>query len=170
VTKTGGGSPTYTYYDALLCKINRSNGSIVWAKSYDINKKSNWVFGITVTSNGYRLTSFNSDNYSNTNPTQLAFDVDRSGTPIRARQMTYPGGSIGLTESAPTFDGAYIFSQGYSDATFGDPFLHKVDASGNVSWTNRIRRTGVQYLSQIIQNSDSSFTGSGIDGSHGLLL
>jgi RHS repeat-associated protein len=162
--------PPFTYYDAFLCKINKATGSIVWAKSYDISSKSNWVFGLTITPVGYRLNTFNSDDFLNSNPRQLAFDVDRSGIPIRAKQMTFPGGAIATTSSFPTFDSGYIFSQGYADTTFGDPFLHKVDASGNVTWTNRIRRTGVQYLSQIFQNSDSSFGGAGGDGNHALLL
>ena len=162
--------PPFTYYDALLCKINKTNGAIIWAKSYDINSKSNWVFGISTTANGYRMNLFNSDNFSNTNPTQMAFDVDRSGTPIHARQMTVAGTSIAATESSPTFDGGYILSQGYFDATNGDPFLHKVDASGNVTWTNRIQRSGIQYLTQVFQNYDSSFGGAGVDGNRGLLF
>jgi RHS repeat-associated protein len=162
--------PPFTYYDALLCKINKATGAIVWAKSYDINSKSNWALGISSTTNGYRMNVLNTDDFSTTNPTQLAFDVDRSGTAIRARQMTVAGTTISAIGSSPTFDGGYIFSQGYYEATVADPFLHKVDASGNVTWTNRIQRTGFQYLTQVFQNADSSFGGGGVDGNRGLLL
>jgi RHS repeat-associated protein len=170
VTKLAGGNPLGTSYDAFLTKINRSNGSLVWIKSYDIASKSNWVFGITASPNGYRLNTFNSDDFSNANPKQLAFEVDRSGNSIRATQMTAQTNNIAITTLAPTFDGGYVLSQSYTDATFGDHFLHKVDGSGNISWSNRISRTGIQYLGQLIQSSDSSFVGAGLDGSHGLMI
>ena len=75
-------------------------------------------------------------------------------------------GTIASTTSVPTFDGGYIFTQGYLDATYGWPLIQKVDASGNVSWSNRIKIGGPQYVTQILQNRDSSFTAVGSDGIH----
>ncbi|MEO5889697.1 MAG: RHS repeat-associated core domain-containing protein [Ferruginibacter sp.] len=170
LTKVGGGAPVNTYYDALVVKMNKANGNIIWAKSYDLNSKSNNVSYILKTQDGFHLDITNLDNFSGGNTSAATIELDRNGSVLRNRILTVPSnGTNGLVHSTMTVDGGYVTSQYKYDAT-GDVLIYKADALGNISWTNQIKNTAYQGVYALVQNADSSYAGVGADGNRALFI
>ncbi len=165
------GSPTpKTLYDALIVKLNKTNGDIIWSKAYDLAGKSNWVSHIQPTSNGVHLDIINMKDYIGSDAYNVSFEVDRNGSPVKAIRLNLDSlSSSYATGSTRTFDGGYITGHLRTDVN-ADAIIQKVSAGGAVSWSNSIKKPGVQYLRQAIQSRDSSFAAVGVDVNDGLFI
>ncbi len=169
-TKVGGGSPPFSSYDALLVKINKSNGNIFWAKVYDIANKSNWVSHIQATPSGVHLDVVNMTGWSGASAYNVSLQLDRNGNTIQSVRLSMDSLSGRHNfGSARTFDGGFISGWLRMDAN-ADAMLQKVSATGTISWSRSFKKTGVQYFRQAMQNSDSSFAAVGKDGTNALFI
>src|SRR5258708_4522076 len=169
---TGGSSNSQ--YDGVLMKINKTNGNIIWSKSYNINGPCNWFFDIHNTPNGYLINGAATIDFTGPDfggdVRQVIVETDKNGNVNRIRKIPSPGvdrtGSISVY---PTPDGGYISTQG-EDTTIASIYFHKTNGSGSIAWSNRIRFAGDQHITRVIQNSDGSYTGAGYISRHSLLL
>ncbi|HWK05711.1 MAG TPA: AHH domain-containing protein [Puia sp.] len=171
---TGSGSSD-GQYDGVIIKINKTNGNIIWSKSYGIAGPCNWFFDIHNTANGYLVNGVSTINNDGGDGFggdihQVIVEVDKNGNLIRVRKIMppidYDAGSISVY---PTLDGGYISTQGENDTT-ADVYIQKTNASGSIAWSNRIVLAGDQHITRVIQNSDGGYTAAGYTRGKSFLL
>ncbi len=68
-------------YDAVIMKLNRNNGAIVWARSYDVEGKSNRPSGLYKTANEYIIDCYDDISFSLAAPENVAIKTDVNGQP-----------------------------------------------------------------------------------------
>jgi hypothetical protein len=165
-----GGTTNFSYYDAVIFKVNESNGNLIWTKSYDLEDESNFTLSLSATHNGYRANILDATDWLNDNASNVILDVDRNGIFRWAKKLPVPSGAtISNGAGNLTSDNGTIYAQGESNVN-ENIYVQKIDSLGNITWTNRIQRTGNQMLNQIIQNQDGTFTGVGYDGNSGFMV
>ncbi|MEP6513065.1 MAG: hypothetical protein ABJA79_04310, partial [Parafilimonas sp.] len=144
-------------YDGVLMKLDVNSGMLMWAKSYDIDNKSNWFASIKKTIIGYGIVSLDLDGWNATdNPSEVAVNVDTNGVPQSIRRVT--GGNPlrehgGFTSNA---DGGFVMSQ-YSQGNTSDLYLYKADGQGNIEWKKKVHLYGQQVPIEIKELSDGGF-------------
>lgn len=105
-------SPTTTYYDGVVMKLNITNGSVIWARQYDIGGKNNNFDEIYKTNNGFALFSLDFDNFSvGSNLATTILQMDKTGAPVKLIKVSLANPSgIGHGASALTKDDGYVVS------------------------------------------------------------
>ncbi|HVU57803.1 MAG TPA: RHS repeat-associated core domain-containing protein [Puia sp.] len=153
-----------TKYDGILMKINKSNGNVIWSKSYDFDSRCNWFFDINKTTNGYIINSVMTDDFDPDDPGNIqpvVVELDKNGDTLRIRKIpSPPGAQTGAATVFPTPDGGYISSQS-EDSAISSIHIYKTGSSGNIEWGNRIKFVDDQRLARLIVNSDGTYTGGG---------
>lgn len=162
-------------YDGVLIKINKTSGAITWARSYNIDSKCNWFFDIHNTTSGYLINGVET-NY--TDPPsfgrlikQTIVEVNKNGQVSRIRRIPAPDDNeTGTIAVYPTTDGGYICTQGENDTANADIYIHKINSSGSVAWSNLIVLPGDQHITRVLQNTDGLYTAAGYSNGNPLIL
>lgn len=141
-----GTSRSATWHDALIMKLDPANGNVIWSKKYDIDGRNN-SGGVSFYRQGnrylYQVTTI--DDFTNTNTGRaMILDVDLNGDAVDVREIIAPDyqlGGPGLFVLTP--DGGFAI-QHTEDNGAADFNLFKFNAAGNMEWTRKHARAGVQ--------------------------
>jgi hypothetical protein len=165
------------YNDIWVVKCD-ANGVEQWQKSLGTNA-NDIANEIRLTNDGgYIIGGYVHSNYSSIPGMTyhgandfLVIKMDAAGTV--QWQNTYGGSSDDYVESLQqTTDGGYILG-GYSTSkisgvksedmidTYGDYWIVKIDASGNIQWQNTIGSDNMDWLKSIAQTADGGYIMSG---------
>src|SRR6266487_3139350 len=144
-----------SYYDGVIMKLDLSTGNIIWARNYEIEGKSNWFASVSKRNGGYGIYCYNSDDFVNTNPSQVAVNVDSQGLPVELRKVTAsPARDIGAFTF--TADEGFIVTQMDLNTT-SDVYIGKVSSSGVLQWTRKVGGSGIQRIVDARQAADGGF-------------
>ena len=145
-----------SYYDGVIMKLDLSTGNVIWARSYEIEGKSNWFASVSKRgSGGYSIYCFNSDDFGNTNPSQVVVNVDNQGLPVDLRKVTAsPARTIGAF--TVTTDGGFLVTQ-MDMNTSADVYIGKVSSSGVLQWSRKVGGTGNQNIVDARQAADGGY-------------
>jgi len=153
-------------FDIFLIKTD-ANGNVQWAKTYG-GKSFEEAFSVQQTSDGGyilagRTYSFGAGGYD-----VLLIKTDANGNIQWAK--TYGGANHDWTYSVQqTSDGGYIVA-GYTasfGAGWGDIFLIKTDANGNIQWAKTYGETDGDEAYSVRQTSDGGYIVAGTTWSFG---
>lgn len=149
--------------DILITKISY-NGALQWSKTYGGTGQEN-IFSLIKTSDGgYAACGFRK-NYGSTLSDFYVLKIDANGN----IQWDLTFGSTSSIDEArkiiQTTAGDYVIA-GVSD---DDIYIAKLNNSGALQWSKKIRTTGYDCANCIIQTADGGFLLSGIYGYYGSL-
>jgi hypothetical protein len=163
----------YTYsfgtgsQDVLLIKTD-ANGNVQWAKTYG---RTIWdeVYPNSVqqTSDGGYIVAGYIFSYLTFQYNIFLIKTDANGNVQWAKTYRGPWGEEAYFVQQ-TSDGGYIVTGlTASGAGYGDAFLIKTDANGNVQWARTYGGTGYDYASSIQRTSDGGYIVAGYTESFG---
>jgi len=142
-----------SYYDGIIMKLDLSTGNVIWARSYEIEGKNNWFASISKRGSGYSIYCYNSDDFGNTNPSQVVVNVDNQGLPVDLRKVTIsPVRDIGAF--TVTTDGGFLVTQMDMNT---DVHIGKVSSSGVLQWSRKVGGTGNQSIVDARQATDGGY-------------
>ncbi len=75
-----------SFYDAVIMKLNISDGSFIWARNYDIESQSSWTGRLFKTGNGYSFNIAEATSFNPTTPEQVVINTDLNGNPLSVRK------------------------------------------------------------------------------------
>jgi hypothetical protein len=144
-----------SYYDGIIMKLDLGTGNVIWARSYEIEGKSNWFGSVSKRSSGYGIYCYNSDDFFVTNPSQVAVNVDSQGLPVELRKVTAsPARDIGAFTF--TADGGLIVTQMDLNST-SDVYVGKMSSGGALQWSRKMSGAGLQRIVDARQATDGGF-------------
>jgi hypothetical protein len=152
-------------YDIFLIKTD-ADGNIIWAKTYG-GTYSDYAYSVQQTSDGGYIVAGGTGSFGAGGDIFL-IKTDANGNIIWAK--TYGGTNYDEAYSVQqTSDGGYIVA-GYTEsfgAGYGDIFLIKTDANGNVQWAKTYGGTDLDWAYSVQQTSDGGYIVAGFTYSFG---
>lgn len=147
---------TATVYDAVLMKLNRSTGAVIWARNYDIENRSNRPDRVYKTATGYSFDVYQDVTFSTVNPEHVVVNTDINGNPLFVRKISSPNPDLSGMH-VPTSDGGMIIAQYEAKLANGDIHLTKVGSAGNIQWSKLFGGTGLQTVTRVRQAADGGY-------------
>jgi hypothetical protein len=148
------------YYDIFLIKTDAS-GNIIWAKTYGGTGRDG-ALSVQQTSDGGYIVAGWTDSFGADSFDVFLIKTDANGNIIWAK--TYGGTGEDYAFSVQqTSDGGYIVA-GYTTsfgAGWGDIFLIKTDANGNIQWAKTYGGISYDLASSVQQTSDGGYIVAG---------
>jgi hypothetical protein len=146
--------------DFFLLKT-REDGSEDWFKTYGGTGRE-WPFGMLQLSNGDLLVYGFGEPRTGGDRDQYALRLGQDGAVIWEYTVASPGEEL-VSDALETAEGDLVLAVIIEE----DGQLVKLDAGGNVLWTNRYELAGWQYASQIAPTSDGGIFLTGFSMSSG---
>jgi formylglycine-generating enzyme required for sulfatase activity len=146
--------------DFFLLKT-MEDGSEDWFKTYGDSGRE-WPFGMLQLSNGELLVYGLAESETGGDRNQYALRLAPDGAVIWEYMVDCPGEEL-VIDALETAEGDLVLAVVVEE----DAQLVKLDADGNVLWTNRFELAGWQYASQIAQLDDGGFLLTGFSMSTG---
>lgn len=150
-----------SFYDGHILKVNKSDGTLVWTKSYDGDSRSTWFGKISKTTAGYQVVSLLTDNFLDLNQQQAVWNMDLNGDLLNARKLVIPGIKTNSAGWIPQPDGGFLSSNGDANGQ-EDVYLTKVNATGGLAWVKKKTMPGRQFLSALITDKEGGISGAGV--------
>ena len=151
-----------TYYDAVMMKINKSDGVVTFHQAYDLDARTNWVQGINKTPQGYKMNLLNSEKWQDLNGRGDILDLDNNGNIISAKTLSAPPND--WYTNFNTFyspDNSVIAAPSEANSP-QDIYLQKISSdNAGLAWSNHISLTGSEVLNSVIQNPDGTIAAVG---------
>ncbi len=160
----------YTYhnanhYDGYIVKLN-SLGAFQWGTAWGGSSHDS-LFGITATSDGgFALTGITTSYGANGGDIWM-MKFNSTGTFQWGRIIALDNYREAGNAIIQTYDGGYAIAGWVQRGTHTDIGVVKLDASGNLQWTQRIGGAGMENAYAIIQTQDSGFAVVGYTTSFG---
>ncbi len=151
---------SFSVYDAVLMKLNRSTGAVAWARNYEIDGRSNRPDKIFKTTTGYSFDVYQDVTYSLVNPEHVVVNTDINGIPLLVRKISSANPDLTGVHT-PTSDGGMIVAQNEAKLANGDIHLVKIGSAGNIQWARLFGGTGLQSVSRIRQTADGGYLFAG---------
>ena len=138
-----------TYYDADISKFDLSTGNVLWTKTYDMDNRTNRFNRLTKLNDGFVISAVNHDGWDATNPVHEIVKTDFNGNIVFVKEVRAPGCIDG--HLTPLNDGGFMFAQGENFTSQStDIHLVRTDASGNIIWSKKFPRAGLQLINKLI--------------------
>lgn len=150
-----------SFYDGHMLKVNKSDGTLVWTKSYDGDGRSTWFGKIAKTTAGYQVVSLLTDNFVDLNQQQAVWNMNLNGELISARKLVIPGIKTNSAGWIPQSDGGFIAGNGDANGQ-EDVYLTRVNANGDIQWVKKEAMAGRQFLSALLMDKEGGVSGSGV--------
>ena len=77
-------SSPFTYYDGILMKVSKTDGTPGMVKTYDIGSKSNWFIDLSKTATGYSIFTYLGSDFNGSDLYGNMLQVAPNGDPIRS--------------------------------------------------------------------------------------
>jgi dipeptidyl aminopeptidase/acylaminoacyl peptidase len=146
--------------DFFLLKIAEDGGED-WFKTYGGSGRE-WPYGLLRLSNGELLIYGFTEPGTGSDRDQYALRVGPDGEVIWEYTSASPGDQL-VVDALETADGDLVLAVVAEE----DGQLVKLDAGGNIRWTQRYELAGWQYASQIAETDDGGFLLAGFSMSSG---
>jgi len=146
--------------DFFLLKIAEDGGED-WFKTYGGSGRE-WPYGLLRLSNGELLIYGFTEPRTGSDRDQYALRVGPDGEVIWEYTAASPGEEL-VVDALETADGDLVLAVVAEE----DGQLVKLDAGGNIRWTQRYELAGWQYASQIAETDDGGFLLAGFSMSSG---
>ncbi len=160
-----------TYYDAVLMKIRKGDGAVTSYRAYDLDERTNWVYGINKTLQGYKINLLNSEQWQDNNSRGDILDLDNNGNIISAKTLSAPPSDwyTGIHAFYSPDNSVIVAPPGKSNPQ--DVYLQKINPDNTgLAWSNRIPLTGSEVLNSVIQNPDGTIAAVGRHSDQGFFL
>lgn len=151
---------SFSVYDAVLMKLNRSNGNLIWARSFEIDSRSNRPDKVFKTTTGYSFDVYQDVTFSTVTPEHVVVNTDINGTPLLVRKISSSNPDLSGMHT-PTSDGGMIVAQYEATNTNGDIHLVKVGSAGNIQWAKLFGGAGLQAVARVRQAADGGYVLAG---------
>lgn len=148
-------------YDMYLIKTDKF-GDVLWTKTYG---GSNWDFAYSIkqTTDGGFIIAGGTYSFGAGDEDMFLVKTDSDGDTLWTK--SYGGMNEDEASSVTqTSDGGYIltgYTKSYGD-TNGDIYTIKTDGNGDTLWTKKLRFSGVDKATQIIQTLDGGYISTGV--------
>ena len=144
-----GNNYSATNYDGVIVKLDLANGNVLWSKSYDLDSRTNRFTNITKVNDGFVISAVTHDGWFRDNAVHVLIKTDFNGNIVLAKEVRAPG--CGDGHLTVLNDGGYFFVEG-EDAGSQNTDVHMIrtDANGNVLWSKKYPRAGLQWIQKII--------------------
>jgi RHS repeat-associated protein len=160
-------------YFGVIHKVNKNNGNLMrswhYADGADTTR-SCWFRDIYATENGYMVMVNSAQQLGTINAQVGVINLTKAGDIVSYKRFNIPTGSNRMVTSSvfPVADGGYMVAQtGNNSAHI---IWQRVDASGNLLWTNETNLAGTQTVGRIAQNDNGRFTLAGDNNQQMLML
>jgi hypothetical protein len=150
-----------SFYDGVIMKLNIANGSVTWARNYDMESKSNWPREIFKTATGYSFSCYQDVSFNLTTPEQVIVNTDLNGNPLSLRKLSGSPSRFGYFVT--TSDGGFVTTQGALNDPNDDIQLVKVSSAGAIQWTRKFGGTGLQEAYDIAKSADGGYLLAGFN-------
>ena len=160
-------------YFGAIYRVGKYTGNVGGSWHYQDSSDSTMSsrFGdIYATANGFLVSVTNAQHYGSAGSQTGVLSLSASGTVNSFKRFNLPPGSSKMVTSGmyPMLDGGYLVAQTGDNTPH--IFWQRMDASGNLLWSNETILTGMQSLGRVIQNQDSTFTAVGTNNNQALIL
>ena len=144
-----GNNYSPTNYDGVIVKLDLANGNVLWSRSYDLDGRTNRFRNIKKVNDGFVITAVTHDGWLSDNAVLVLIKTDFNGNILQAREVRAPG--CGDGHLTVLNDGGYLFAEG-EDAGSQNSDIHLVraDANGNVLWSKKYPRAGLQWINALV--------------------
>ncbi len=151
-----------SYYDGIVMRLDINNGSITWARQYDIDYRNNSFSDIYKTENSFSLFSLDLDNFSGGgNAATIIVKMNEDGSPISLTKVSLTNPyNLGHGASTPTRDRGYLITQA-GLGNQGDLYVFKISNGNTLQWMKRINNDGQRAITQILQLEDGGLLAAG---------
>jgi RHS repeat-associated protein len=161
-------------YFGVIHKVNKNNGNLMrswhYADGADTTR-SCWFRDLYATENGYVVMVNSAQQLGTVNAQVGVMNLTKAGDVVSYKRFNIPAGSNRMVTSSvfPVADGGYMVAQtGNNSAHI---IWQRVDASGNLLWTNETNLAGTQTVGRIAQNNNNGrFTMAGDNNQQMLVL
>lgn len=160
-------------YYGVIHKVNKNNGNLMrswhYADGADTTR-SCWFRDIYATENGYMVMVNSAQQLGTVNAQVGVINLTKTGDIVSYKRFNIPSGSNRMVTSSvfPVSSGGYMVAQTGNNSTH--IIWHRVDASGNLVWTNQTNLAGTQTVGRIAQNNNGRFTMAGDNNQQMLMM
>jgi RHS repeat-associated protein len=160
-------------YFGVIHKVNKNTGNLIrswhYADGADTTR-SCWFRDIYATENGYMVMVNSAQQLGTVNAQVGVINLTKTGDIVSYKRFNIPAGSNRMVTSSvfPVNSGGYMVAQTGNNSTH--IIWQRVDASGNLIWTNQTNLAGTQTVGRISQNSNGRFTMAGDNNQQMLVL
>jgi hypothetical protein len=160
-------------YFGVIHKVNKNTGNLMRSWHYadgTDTMRSCWFRDIYATENGYMVMVNTAQQLGTVNAQVGVMNLTKTGDIVSYKRFNIPSGSTRMVTSSvfPAGDGGYMVAQTGNNSTH--IIWQRVDASGNLIWTNETNLAGTQTIGRIAKNNDGRFTMAGDNNQQMLML
>jgi gliding motility-associated-like protein len=154
----GGGA----FYDGVFMKLNITTGAVIFARSYEIENRSNWFTYMYKQNGEYLLSCNNANDYSGSGLAHITLQIDSAtGIVNRITRANAATDRSGADMVIPTSDGGYMLFQ--SEGAAADIHFRKNDNAGSLQWLKKYGAAGTdERMYSLVQTPDKGFFGGGV--------
>ncbi|MBL7727653.1 MAG: hypothetical protein JNM68_08210, partial [Dinghuibacter sp.] len=154
----GGGA----FYDGVLMKLNMANGNVLFARSYEIESRSNWFTYLFKQGGEYLVGCNNTNDYGNTSFGHIVLRVDTATFAVnRIIRSNAPTDRSGAAMFAPLSAGGHIMFES-ENTTTADAYIRKNSPTGSLLWMKQYgTATTNDRMHSMVEAPDKGFFGGG---------